>query len=284
VLYPQNFQAADLNAATFSARRLPDRLHYRLVRCNRDGLVRSNPILAQHRLVELYARSHFTYAGETQHLARTYRAALRPALAGRPRNAPLLEVGCGNGFFLQHLQAAGYPNVCGVEPSREAVAAAPAALRPCIVNDVLRPGVFAPERFAVVTLFQVLDHIADPNAFLEVCRAILQPGGALVAFQHDIGSWSYRLLRERSPIIDVEHTHLYDARTGAALLAKHGFKVQGWRRPANLVSLRHVCWLMPLPARLKQRLLDPSSAALRRVLALTCWLKLGNICFTAIKE
>jgi hypothetical protein len=38
VLYSANFSPEDFSPAVFSARRLPDRIHYRLVRCNSCGL------------------------------------------------------------------------------------------------------------------------------------------------------------------------------------------------------------------------------------------------------
>jgi tetratricopeptide (TPR) repeat protein len=43
-LYPANFDLQALKPAVFSARRLPDRVHYRLVKCNTCGLGRSDPI------------------------------------------------------------------------------------------------------------------------------------------------------------------------------------------------------------------------------------------------
>src|SRR5262245_61843605 len=63
-VYAMNFRPADLNAEVFSARRLPDRLHYRMVRCGRCGLLRSDPILSAGELARLYARSRFTYEAE----------------------------------------------------------------------------------------------------------------------------------------------------------------------------------------------------------------------------
>jgi hypothetical protein len=60
-VYAMNFRPQDLNGAVFSARRLPDRLHYRMVRCQRCGLLRSDPILSARELARLYASSKFTY-------------------------------------------------------------------------------------------------------------------------------------------------------------------------------------------------------------------------------
>ena len=65
-VYAMNFQPQDLNGAVFSARRLPDRLHYRMVRCRRCGLLRSDPILPAGELARLYESSQFTYETEAE--------------------------------------------------------------------------------------------------------------------------------------------------------------------------------------------------------------------------
>src|SRR5438093_1306535 len=71
-LYPANFDPQALNPAVFSARRLPDRIHYRMVKCNVCGLVRSDPMADASLLEQLYHQSTFTYGDEVADLQRTY--------------------------------------------------------------------------------------------------------------------------------------------------------------------------------------------------------------------
>ena len=91
-VYAMNFQPQDLNGAVFSARRIPDRLHYRMVRCQRCGLLRSYPILPAGELARLYESSQFTYETEAE-FARgetTFRIDTYPSLEKNGR--PLLSV------------------------------------------------------------------------------------------------------------------------------------------------------------------------------------------------
>ena len=44
-VYAANFRLEDLNPEVFTARRRPDRLHYRMVTCRQCGLMRANPVL-----------------------------------------------------------------------------------------------------------------------------------------------------------------------------------------------------------------------------------------------
>jgi len=251
-LYPANFDPQALNPAVFSARRLPDRVHYRLVKCKTCGLVRSDPIAGPALLAQLYHESTFTYTDEVADLKRTYGRYLAGLDKYGARKGALLEIGCGNGFFLQQALAQGYRSVRGVEPSRSAVTQAAPEVRDTIVCDLMRPGLFGPAAFDVICLFQVFDHVPDPGALLDAGLAALRPGGLVLSLNHNVAAVSARLLGERSPIVDIEHTYLYNPATMTRLFADHGFRVRKAGSVRNRYSLRYLVRLLPLPARPKQ--------------------------------
>lgn len=167
-----------------------------------------------------------------------------------------LEIGCGNGFFLQQALSQGFKTVRGVEPSTEAVSKAEAHLKDRIVCDIMRPGLFDPATFDAVCLFQVFDHIADPAPLLDECFRVLKPSGALLILNHNISALSARLLGERSPIIDIEHTYLYNPRTLERLLGGHGFAVKECGPVFNEYSLSYLMQLLPLPEAVKRSLVS----------------------------
>jgi len=274
-LWPARFDAAALDPRVFSARRLPDRVHYAMVKCMRCGLVRSDPVAPPERLAALYARSAFTYGDEVTDLRHTYgRYLRRVAAAGAPCDS-LLEIGCGSGFFLEEALEQGWRTVRGVEPSHDAIDAASPRVRDRIVCDVMREGLLGAERFDVVCLFQVLDHAPDPGALLDACRAALSPGGLALAINHNVDALPARLLGERSPIVDIEHTYLYNPRTMKRLFERHGFEVLESGAVWNRYALRYLVRLLPGPVGPKRALVD----VLRRH-ALGRWrlsLPLGNL-------
>jgi SAM-dependent methyltransferase len=274
-LFPASLTPEAFDARHFSARRLPDRVHYRMVRCNRCGLVRSDPAGDPAAVAGLYARSTFDYQDEVPHLRRTYGRYLdRLDRHGAQRDG-LLEIGCGNGFFLEEALRRGYRDVRGIEPSRDAIESASASARPLIVEDVLRPGVLPEQSTGVVCLFQVFDHLPDPGAALDELHRILRPGGLALILNHDAGAPSATLLRERSPIMDVEHYYLYSRTTLGRLAAAHGFDVAESGSVWNDYSLGYVARLLPLPSGMKrnvQRFLEWTHLATLRVK-----LPLGNL-------
>ena len=278
-LYAAHLNLDAFTPSVFSARRLPDRTHYRMVRCRTCGLVRSDPVLDAEAMAELYRESSFDYGDELEGIRATYGAALdRLASVAAGRNG-LLDVGCGSGFVLELGRDKGWQAVRGVEPSSDAIAKAAPLVRGAIVQDVLREGLFEAESIDAVTLFQVLDHIPEPVPFLRECLRILRPGGAILALNHNVTAWSARVLGERSPIIDVEHTYLYSPETMRRIFGQVGFELVTVGPVRNTYSTAYLLHLMPLPRALKQSLIPRFRQT--RLGRSQVTVPLGNLCLIA---
>lgn len=273
-VYPPTFDDASFNDRVFSARRLPDRIHYRMVRCRTCGLVRSDPAADQGSLAELYGRSTFDYAAEVPNLRRTYGRYLARAKRYSSGKS-LLEIGCGNGFMLEEALALGYQDVRGVEPSGDAIESAAPSVRDRILRDIMRPGLFKDREFDTACMFQVFDHLPEPGALLDQVRSALRLGGVLLCFNHNIESVSARILGERSPIVDIEHCYLYSPATMSRLMKQHGFDVLESGAATNTLSLRHFLHLTPTPASLKRGIMGAADRIGAGRLALR--LRLGNL-------
>ena len=100
------------------------------------------------------------------------------------RAAPILDIGCGPGFFLYLLDKEGYTDVTGVDLSGEQLALAKANCpRAKLVHGDARELLAQnPGRFELVTGFDFIEHFGKDELFplLELIAAALRPGGRLV--------------------------------------------------------------------------------------------------------
>ena len=254
VTYEANIDENTFSVEVFSARRLPDRKHYQWVRCNNCSLLRSDPVL-DIDLERLYVESTFDYSTELEGLKKTYINITKKVTKEKATNS-IIEIGGGNGFFLEAALDNGYKKICGVEPSTEAIAASRSDVKPHMIASLMKAGVVADNSFDVGAMFHTLDHLPDPVKTLKDAYNSLNPGGIFVVAIHNERSWSARLLGEKSPIIDVEHTHLYTKKTGKLIFEKAGFvnvKAGGYWNHYSLAYLLH---LIPISRSLRKAILN----------------------------
>ncbi len=253
-LYAENLDLKKINKKTFSARRLPDRVHYKLVRCKNCGLVFSQEIVSQELITKLYKQSGFSYNKAAKYLGKTYLGYYRKYIGINP-NEKVLDVGAGNGFFMNELHKSGVKDVWGVEPGQASVNKAPVNLRKKIVVDILNNKTFKKNSFDVICCFHTLDHIVDPSDFLKIIYSYLKPGGKVFFVVHDTDGISVRLFGERSPIFDIEHIFLFNKKNLAKIFKVHKFKKTFVFSHYNNYPIYYWFYLLPLPNQIKLTLL-----------------------------
>jgi SAM-dependent methyltransferase len=176
----------------------------------------------QRGLVERYRRfvlrDHVRFVGRVVAAQRARGQAVR-----------VLDVGCGDGSFLQAL---GERSSVGMDLSLAALRAARArgvrGVRATLGDGALRPGTFS-----LVTAFHFVEHVCPPEPVLAAMRELLAPGGELVLQVPNARSWQAALLGRRWHGYDVpRHLVDYTDRAFVALLDRCGFDV---------VAVNHHC-------------------------------------------
>lgn len=124
----------------------------------------------------------------------------------RQSSGKLLDVGCGTGLLLTVARSRGF-KVQGIEFSQYASSFARTNHSLQITTGTISSAASAlNERFDVITLNHVLEHLRDPRADLKTLRGLLAPGGILVVGVPNFASAFQVVLRSRWPsLLPLEH-------------------------------------------------------------------------------
>ncbi|MGZ6016023.1 MAG: class I SAM-dependent methyltransferase [Phenylobacterium sp.] len=212
-----------------------------------DGWRRVTPSPSAEELKAFYAgeyfqASHGTYAqaySETEIAHRNLLARLMLAAIGDARDGAtggeLLEIGCGEGWFLAAADAAGYA-VQGLDFSQAGLAKFhPQFLDRARFGDafeILDGLIAAGETADVCVMEHVLEHVADPQALLARLPRLLNPGGVLaITVPNDFSPIQFAARAEG--LIDrdfwlapPQHLNYFNAANLAPLLERMGFAVK----------------------------------------------------------
>jgi SAM-dependent methyltransferase len=176
------------------------------------------------------SRGYADYAREASLYLRTFRRRLRLVQRWVPEGARILDVGCAAGYFLQVMRDQGH-EVLGIEPSAAIAGMAQQALgeQAVFVGDLDQAPASRGYRhgsFGLVTLWDVIEHIPDPQAALRLLRPMLQPGGKLLLETQNVQSrWARMLGRRWHHYKHEEHLYHFSPKTIARLLDDCGFRV-----------------------------------------------------------
>ena len=145
----------------------------------------------------------------------------------------LLEIGCAYGFFL--VEAQRWYEAEGVEIS--GFAARQAQQRGLAVQhgDFLKLS-FLPAHYDVVCLFDCIEHLVDPHAYLQKTYHLLKPQGLVALTTGDISSLYARLAGKHWRLMSPpQHQFYFSRRTLSRLLQQTGFELLEIRYPWKLV-------------------------------------------------
>jgi 2-polyprenyl-3-methyl-5-hydroxy-6-metoxy-1,4-benzoquinol methylase len=207
-----------------------------LVRCDGCGLVHATAGYVPRFLDDHYAdrarRAPPAMSSSTPRPGserKRHALALYDRLAGgrlcpAPAGAMALDVGCGPGLLLDLLRAEGYGTV-GIERSGAAAEAIAAGHR-VLAIDVEHDAGALPERFALVTLTHVLEHLRRPDDALRWVAAHLRDDGVAIV---EVPNWD-DLMRplwgaRYRPLELGDHLSFFERRTLAALAERAGLRV-----------------------------------------------------------
>jgi 2-polyprenyl-3-methyl-5-hydroxy-6-metoxy-1,4-benzoquinol methylase len=218
-----------------------EQLTYQLVACQRCGLQYVSPRLRSDVVLRGYAGGadeQFVSQARGRELTFAKCLNLIEAVWQRPPGH-LLDIGTGGGSFPYVASKRGWtveacePNLWLCEWGRTHYGL---SIRPGTVFDQQ----YQPTSYDLVTLWDVLEHTADPKAEIAETHRLLKDRGLLVVNYPDIGSWIARLMgRSWVFLLDV-HLYYFTRGTITKLLENAGFDIEVIRPHYQRLGLGYV--------------------------------------------
>jgi 2-polyprenyl-3-methyl-5-hydroxy-6-metoxy-1,4-benzoquinol methylase len=140
-----------------------------------------------------------------------------------PREAVVLDVGCGNGALCRSLLDAGFGTVYGIDPDPHAIkfaenkvpeaAFSVGTMRHCSINTEVD----------VVTFIDSLEHDLDPIECLCKAGSVLSRGGRVVIETPDCGSSGFKKMGAKwKHVKPAEHPFLFSLKSIEAMICQAG--------------------------------------------------------------
>lgn len=183
-----------------------------------------------------FGHGYQSYGEDAEHYVRTYEARLTRLRGRLAPGARLLDVGCGYGYALEAARRRGL-EAWGLDFDGPALERCRGKIGERAVTLERAETRLSPGQFDVITLFDVLEHLYEPQTELARYARWLRPGGFLIMTTPDADSPLARLSGPRWVSYKVpEHTYIFHRRSLAALC-------RPWFQPVALVpAAQRVSW------------------------------------------
>lgn len=201
-------------------------VHYNVVACQGCGFAFASDIPDQSALDQFYQSvEHHLHTELPPGLARIHAQFFEfiEAHADVSQDASILDIGSGMGHFLAHFKQAGFERVLGMEPSPAAAEQARATYA-IEVKSATVDAFDTPERFQLISLCGVLEHIADLRRSLAKIATLLADGGYLFVAVPDAEAFGRATPAEPFLEFALEHINFFSRMSLDNLMRGNGFE------------------------------------------------------------
>ena len=220
-------------------------------KCQKCGHVFFDLNLSDEELHKLYGRNYFfggeynNYLKDKKILQKNFKLRMRilQKFLEPARHKYLLEIGCAYGFFLD-IAKDQFHTTQGIDIAEDGVSYARTQLKLDAINANFTQHNWGNQKFDVVCMWDTIEHLRDPDIYLEKISNLMVRGSLLALTTGDIESLNARIRKKKWRLMHPPtHIHYFSRRTLAKLLDNHGFDVIynqycGFYRSIDLIAYR----------------------------------------------
>ena len=211
--------------------------------CLRCGLIYRYPMPQKKDVIKFYRNTESSKLEIEEKRKRIYIEFLKKMEKINPSHRRLLDIGCGYGTFIKIANKSGW-EVAGIELSTDACEYIRKKLKLKVYNIDISDINLIKERFDLICMWNVLDHLIDPLGALLKIKGLLEENGLIYIrvpnFQYHYTA--YRIGKILEQLINndfavkttIFHIYCFTSKTLSFILKRAGFKKVHirWSRPS----------------------------------------------------
>lgn len=267
---------------------------FQFVECQKCGLLRQDPRLDWTDLADYYKPGYVCHTPQIQDESGDFQEAIR-ALGPQKRvnlikryqpTGAWLDAGCGSGLILQAAQKQGHWQLSGVEPVHEMAKYTSEKLGVPVFAGTFEEYSVQDSTFDVITMWDVLEHLAEPIKAIEKVSRTLKPNGVFAFSSPNLSSLDRKIFAASWLGYDLpRHLYLFPDSLIRKVLSENGLTVTS----RFCFTGSHGAWYLDLaylaknhPSKTLEKVLSkgPSGAAFRLLtflpIRIVDWLKFGT--------
>ena len=201
-----------------------------LAKCTQCGHRQTNPRLEIEEVLTGYETAidldhvkQDKYRGRT--FVRTIYGISLLSILRSSKSTRVLDIGCASGAFLNSVNHEFGWNGVGLEPSKWMCEYGKQSYGLDLRSNYFSASLFDANSFDLVTLWDVIEHISEPNQVLRDIALVLNDDGFLILNVPNSNSIAARILGRRWPFLLAVHIHYFTPISIRKILDKHGFEV-----------------------------------------------------------
>jgi len=207
---------------------------FQMIECDSCGLIRQDPRLDWADLANYYKPGYVCHTpqipekkGGLREINQSLGSTKRVNLVQRHKSTGAwLDVGCGSGLILQAAKKRGFWQLSGVEPVLEMARYTSKKLDVPVFPSTFEEYPVQDSAFDVITMWDVLEHLAEPFIAIEKVARLLKPNGVFIFSTPNLFSLDRKIFKDAWLGYDLpRHLYLFPDKLIQKALQENGMSV-----------------------------------------------------------